>query len=178
MIKDWGFTRNIAGGREAGFSGRELDERLGLEAIIAAHLSDSRHGLNIQFRLPDLLRQSIYSRLAGYDDLNDAEAERIIADALGQVPDVYREPLVLYYYEERSIDDVARSLGISPATTNKRLSRGRRYLAERVATVERSLTRRHSLRPITTRRYHAGWHAVTLSINGVQLAEAGFTLGS
>jgi hypothetical protein len=51
---------------------RELDERLGLEAIIAAHLSDSRHGLNTQFPLRDLLRQSIYSRLAGYEDLNDA----------------------------------------------------------------------------------------------------------
>ena len=51
---------------------RELDERLGLEAIIAEHLSDSRHGLNTQFPLPDLLRQSIYSRLAGYEDLNDA----------------------------------------------------------------------------------------------------------
>ena len=44
---------------------RELDERLGLEAIIAAHLRDSRHGLNTQFRLPDLLRQSVYSRLSG-----------------------------------------------------------------------------------------------------------------
>jgi hypothetical protein len=51
---------------------RELDERLGLEAIIAGHLRDSRHGLNTQFPLPDLLRQSIYSRLAGYEDLNDA----------------------------------------------------------------------------------------------------------
>ena len=51
---------------------RELDERLGLEAIITEHLSDSRHGLNTQFPLPDLLRQSIYSRLAGYEDLNDA----------------------------------------------------------------------------------------------------------
>jgi DDE family transposase len=52
---------------------RELDERLGLEAIIDEHLSDSRHGLNTQFPLPDLLRQSVYSRLAGYEDLNDAE---------------------------------------------------------------------------------------------------------
>ena len=51
---------------------RELDEHLGLEPIIAEHLRDSRHGLNTQFRLPDLLRQSIYSRLAGYEDLNDA----------------------------------------------------------------------------------------------------------
>ena len=46
---------------------RELDERLGLGAIIGAHLRDSRHGLNTQFPLPDLLRQSIYSRLAGYE---------------------------------------------------------------------------------------------------------------
>ena len=46
---------------------RELDERLGLEAIIAAHLRDSYspRELNTQFRLPDLLRQSVYSRLGG-----------------------------------------------------------------------------------------------------------------
>src|SRR5205823_6220336 len=66
-----------------------------------------------------------------FEAISDAETDRIIAAALGAVPDVYREPLVLYYYEERSITDVARSLGITPATTNKRLSRGRRYLAER-----------------------------------------------
>ncbi len=77
-----------------------------------------------------------------FDQLTEAESERVVAAALAQVPDVYREPLVLYYYEERSIDDVARSLGISAATTNKRLSRGRRYLADRVATVERGIVRR------------------------------------
>jgi hypothetical protein len=52
---------------------RELDERLGLDGSIAGHLSDSRQGLNTQFPLPDLLRQSVYSRLAGYEDLNDAQ---------------------------------------------------------------------------------------------------------
>ena len=82
-----------------------------------------------------------------YDVLSEAESERLVAAALGQVPDVYREPLVLYYYEERSVEDVARSLGISPATTNKRLSRGRQFLAERVEMiVERGLNRR-ALRP-------------------------------
>ena len=57
---------------------RELDERLGLEKLIEEHLSDSRQGLNKQFTLADLLRQSVYSRLAGYEDLNDAE--RLAAD--------------------------------------------------------------------------------------------------
>src|SRR3989442_13542426 len=52
---------------------RELDERLGLSALIERHLSDPRSGYNRQFPLPDLFRQSIYSRLAGYEDTNDAE---------------------------------------------------------------------------------------------------------
>ena len=51
---------------------RELDERLGLGTLISEHLNDSRQGLNTQFSLADLLRQSVYSRLAGYEDLNDA----------------------------------------------------------------------------------------------------------
>src|ERR1035441_7384217 len=46
--------------------------RLGLSELIAEHLTDSR-GKNTQLPLPDLLRQSIYSRLAGYEDVNDAE---------------------------------------------------------------------------------------------------------
>jgi len=55
---------------------RELDERLGLAKFIAEHLSDSRRGLNMQFGLADLLRQSVYSRLAGYEDLQRCRASR------------------------------------------------------------------------------------------------------
>ena len=51
---------------------RELDERLGLSKLIEEHLVDSRTGRNRQFPLVDLLRQSVDSRLAGYEDLNDA----------------------------------------------------------------------------------------------------------
>ena len=51
---------------------RELDERLGLNELIEEHLTDERRGKNTQLPLPDLLRQSIYSRLARYEDVNDA----------------------------------------------------------------------------------------------------------
>ena len=44
----------------------------GLETLIAEPLSDSRQGLNTQFSLADLLPQSVYSRLVGHEDLNDA----------------------------------------------------------------------------------------------------------
>ncbi|MBI4637587.1 MAG: transposase, partial [Candidatus Rokubacteria bacterium] len=52
---------------------RELDERLGLSTLIDRYVTDPRTGHNRQFPLPDLFRQSIYSRLAGYEDTNDAE---------------------------------------------------------------------------------------------------------
>jgi len=52
---------------------RELDERLGFGELIEGHLVDSRPGKNTQFPLADLLRQSVYSRMAGYEDVNDAE---------------------------------------------------------------------------------------------------------
>jgi hypothetical protein len=52
---------------------RELDARLGLNTLLERHLVDPRSGHNRQFPLPDLFRQSIYSRLAGYEDTNDAE---------------------------------------------------------------------------------------------------------
>jgi len=49
---------------------RELAKRLGFGELIKQHLRDSR-GKNAEFGFADLLRQSIYSRLAGYEDLND-----------------------------------------------------------------------------------------------------------
>jgi DDE family transposase len=52
---------------------RELDEHLGLSALIERDLCDPRIGRTYQFPLRDLFRQSIYSRLAGYEDTNDTE---------------------------------------------------------------------------------------------------------
>jgi hypothetical protein len=50
---------------------RELDERLGFAEMIERHLADGR-GKNTELPFADLLRQSVYCRLAGYEDLNDA----------------------------------------------------------------------------------------------------------
>ena len=52
---------------------RELDETLGLTEMAEDALQDSRLGQNKQHSLLPLLRQSIYRRLAGYEDVNDAE---------------------------------------------------------------------------------------------------------
>jgi len=51
---------------------RELDEALGLTELAGLTLADTRTGRNIQHDRVGLLRQSVYSRLAGYEDTNDA----------------------------------------------------------------------------------------------------------
>ena len=52
---------------------RELHDALGLTETTNECLQESRGGRNVQHRLVGLLRQSVYSRLAGYEDTNDAE---------------------------------------------------------------------------------------------------------
>jgi hypothetical protein len=52
---------------------RELDDALGLTSTAASGLRDTRTGQNTQHSLLALLRQSIFIRLAGYEDVNDAD---------------------------------------------------------------------------------------------------------
>jgi hypothetical protein len=52
---------------------RELDDVLGLTTLAGATLSDDRRGKNTQHLMTGLLRQSVFGRLAGYEDVNDAE---------------------------------------------------------------------------------------------------------
>ncbi len=52
---------------------RELDHALGLTELGGEVLSETRRGKNTRHLLVGLLRQSVFGRLAGYKDVNDAE---------------------------------------------------------------------------------------------------------
>jgi hypothetical protein len=56
---------------------REMDEAFRLTEAAAAMLSEPRAGRNTQHTLLALLRQAVYGRLAGYEDVNDAERLRV-----------------------------------------------------------------------------------------------------
>src|SRR5260370_34090273 len=52
---------------------RELDDVLGLTDLAGGALSECRRGKNTRHMLTGLFRQSVFGRLAGYEDVNDAD---------------------------------------------------------------------------------------------------------
>ncbi len=70
------------------------------------------------------------------------EEEAILWRALERIPNAYREPLILFYREEKSVERVAAELELSEDVVRQRLSRGRKLLHEEVAAfVEGTLSR-------------------------------------
>src|SRR5580698_1641417 len=70
------------------------------------------------------------------------EEEEILWRSLEHIPEAYREPLVLFYREHQSIEQVAATLELSEEAARQRLSRGRKLLQEQVvAFVEGALAR-------------------------------------
>ncbi len=90
------------------FPYRDLDEAAQLTDSGAAELFDFRTGSNVQHGMTALLRQSVYSRLAGYEDVNDAE--RLSVD-----------PVMRHVVGGRAVDRTAASTS----------QVGRRYLCTR-----------------------------------------------
>jgi Transposase DDE domain group 1 len=58
------------------FAYRELDDEIGLTVMASDVLADARTGKNGRHALAGLFRQSVFGRLAGYEDVNDAERLR------------------------------------------------------------------------------------------------------
>jgi len=75
---------------------RELDEVLGLSKLAGEALSKVRRGNNTRHLLTGLLRQSVYGRLAEYEDVNDAER-------------LCRDPVMRAIVERNGLDGLAAS---------------------------------------------------------------------
>ena len=70
------------------------------------------------------------------------EESEILWRSLERIPEIYREPLVLFYREHQSIETVAVNLDLTEDNVKQRLSRGRKLLQEQVlAFVEGALAR-------------------------------------
>jgi RNA polymerase sigma factor (sigma-70 family) len=61
------------------------------------------------------------------------EEQSLMWRALGDIPETYREPLIMFYREQQSIERVASALDLSEDAVKQRLSRGRKLLSDQVA---------------------------------------------
>lgn len=70
------------------------------------------------------------------------EQQAVVSQALAQIPENLREPLILFYREQQSTKQVAAQLGLSENAARQRISRGRSMLRAQVATmVETTIAR-------------------------------------
>jgi RNA polymerase sigma-70 factor (sigma-E family) len=80
------------------------------------------------------------ARASVEDEIELRDVQRQVIDALRALPHRQRDCLVLRYYEELGIEDVAATLGISPNSVKTHLKRGLRALEERLADAGVDLT--------------------------------------
>ena len=66
------------------------------------------------------------------DEIVEDDTKAVIRSALASMNDKFREPLVMFYYSEMSVTEIADALGISEGTVKSRMARGRKELAERL----------------------------------------------
>ena len=85
--------------------------------MAASTLGEGRRGKNIRHQLLGLLRQAVYGRLAGYEDVNDAERlardptmRAIVAGGLDQPDGPLRDRVAGKRGESRSAHGSLRSL--------------------------------------------------------------------
>lgn len=69
------------------------------------------------------------------DHAISAEESAMMWRALEAMPENYREPMVLFYREHRSVPAVAATLELSEEAVRQRLTRGRAMLSERMAAI-------------------------------------------
>ena len=95
---------------------RELDDVLALTTSGGERLAEARTGRNRRHLLVGLLRQSVFGRLAGYEDVNDAER-------------LCRDPAMRWVVGDRAITGSAASASQMGRFETKWLSRAENLAA-------------------------------------------------
>lgn len=80
--------------------------------------------------------------------LDQAETRRLLAEILDRLPEDQRLVIALFYYEERSVREIAALLDLSESAVKSRLLYGRRKIEKQVRALEKEGTKLYGLAPI------------------------------
>jgi RNA polymerase sigma factor (sigma-70 family) len=97
------------------------------------------------------------------------EEQAILWRSLERIPQLYREPLILFYREHQSVETVAQNLELSEDAVKQRLSRGRKLLQEEVLSFVEGALERTNPGKVFTLAVLAALPAFTLSAKAATL---------
>src|ERR1022692_947671 len=107
-----------------------------------------------------------------HDQTISNEEQAILWRSLERIPEIYREPLVLFYREHQSIGAVAQSLDLTEDTVKQRLSRGRKLLHEQVLAFVEGALEKTNPGKVFTLGVLAALPALTISAKAASLGAA------
>lgn len=133
-VKDWSAAEDIV--QEVFVKFYQTSNQFRQEASIKTYLTTmttnrSKDYLRSWKRKKDVLFDTIFAQTKGVDEqLQQKEELKALERNLFQLPLKYREPIILYYYNEQSIAEIATYLQLNENTVKTRLRRAKQQLKD------------------------------------------------
>lgn len=131
-VKDWGIAEDIV--QDVFVTYFQKGEQFRQEASLKTYLTKitanrAKDYLRSWKHKKDVLFETIFAQVGSADDsLVQKEELAELERNLFKLPLKYREPLILYYYDEQSIADIASYLSLNENTVKTRLRRAKQQL--------------------------------------------------
>ena len=133
-VKDWSAAEDIV--QEVFVKFFQTSNQFRQQASLKTYLTTmttnrSKDYLRSWKRKKDVLFDTIFAHSKGVDEhLEQQEQLQALEKHLFQLPLKYREPIILYYYNEQSIAEIASYLQLNENTVKTRLRRAKQQLKE------------------------------------------------
>ena len=103
--------------------------------------------------------------------LDNDETRRMIAELVDDLPDAQRQCVLLYYYDEMSVKDIAASLEVSENTVKSRLNYARKSIKEGVECYEKQGIKLYGLSPLPFLLFFLGRDAKACGMTAEQAVQ-------
>lgn len=99
--------------------------------------------------LPEKFNEETNSQYIPHQYVDDNETSRLIMEIINKLPEDKRLCVLMYYYQEMSISEIASAIEISEANVKYRLYTARKIIKEEIESLEKNGTKLYAAIPLT-----------------------------
>ncbi|MEE1130940.1 MAG: sigma-70 family RNA polymerase sigma factor [Caryophanon sp.] len=131
-VKDWGTAEDIV--QDVFIKFFQTSDQFRQEASLKTYLTKmtanrAKDHLRSWKYKKQVLFDNVFSQVRGVDEhVVEKEELKMLGKLLFELPLKYREPLILYYYNEQSIAEIAQDLSLNENTVKTRLRRAKQQM--------------------------------------------------